>query len=113
MGGHFRQKGLYEQRPRGVTGLFACLEKAKAVKGGETRKGLGRNKWTLNDKPRSVGFISLLGSGYLVSLSPLLPWPLCVPEVIEKFDYVFAENGTVQYKHGRLLSKQVSAPPGP
>ncbi|XP_032272718.1 phosphomannomutase 1 isoform X3 [Phoca vitulina] len=28
------------------------------------------------------------------------------PEVIEKFDYVFAENGTVQYKHGRLLSKQ-------
>lgn len=34
------------------------------------------------------------------------------PEVIEKFDYVFAENGTVQYKHGRLLSKQVSAPQG-
>ncbi|XP_056653414.1 phosphomannomutase 1 isoform X1 [Monodelphis domestica] len=27
-------------------------------------------------------------------------------EVIEKFDYVFAENGTVQYKNGRLLSKQ-------
>uniref|UniRef100_A0A671FL52 Phosphomannomutase n=1 Tax=Rhinolophus ferrumequinum TaxID=59479 RepID=A0A671FL52_RHIFE len=27
-------------------------------------------------------------------------------EVIEKFDYVFAENGTVQYKYGRLLSKQ-------
>ncbi|XP_046502291.1 phosphomannomutase 1 isoform X5 [Equus quagga] len=27
-------------------------------------------------------------------------------EVIENFDYVFAENGTVQYKHGRLLSKQ-------
>ncbi|KAK7799283.1 hypothetical protein U0070_019064 [Myodes glareolus] len=27
-------------------------------------------------------------------------------QVIEKFDYVFAENGTVQYKHGRLLSKQ-------
>ncbi|XP_053440785.1 phosphomannomutase 1 [Nycticebus coucang] len=27
-------------------------------------------------------------------------------EVIKKFDYVFAENGTVQYKHGRLLSKQ-------
>lgn len=37
---------------------------------------------------------------------------LCTPEVIEKFDYVFAENGTVQYKHGRLLSKQVSAPQG-
>jgi hypothetical protein len=25
---------------------------------------------------------------------------------------VFAENGTVQYKHGRLLSKQVRAPQG-
>lgn len=40
-------------------------------------------------------------------------WPLRGPEVIEKFDYVFAENGTVQYKHGRLLSKQVSALPLP
>lgn len=48
------------------------------------------------------------------SHAPFLPWPLHVPKVIEKFDYVFAENGTVQYKHGRLLSKQVSAPtPGP
>ncbi|KAB5517689.1 hypothetical protein PHYPO_G00170110 [Pangasianodon hypophthalmus] len=27
-------------------------------------------------------------------------------DVIHKFDYVFAENGTVQYKDGRLLSKQ-------
>uniref|UniRef100_A0A6I8NQB4 Phosphomannomutase n=1 Tax=Ornithorhynchus anatinus TaxID=9258 RepID=A0A6I8NQB4_ORNAN len=27
-------------------------------------------------------------------------------EVVDKFDYVFAENGTVQYKNGRLLSKQ-------
>ncbi|XP_054047567.1 phosphomannomutase 1 isoform X1 [Rissa tridactyla] len=27
-------------------------------------------------------------------------------EVIEKFDYVFAENGTVQYKNGQLVSKQ-------
>ncbi|XP_077133481.1 phosphomannomutase 1 [Ranitomeya variabilis] len=27
-------------------------------------------------------------------------------EVIQKFDYVFAENGTVQYKDGRLLSRQ-------
>ncbi|KAM3914737.1 phosphomannomutase 1 isoform 1-T1 [Leptodactylus fuscus] len=27
-------------------------------------------------------------------------------EVIQKFDYVFAENGTVQYKDGRLLSTQ-------
>lgn len=29
--------------------------------------------------------------------------------VIHKFDYVFAENGTVQYKDGKLLSKHVSA----
>lgn len=28
--------------------------------------------------------------------------------VIHKFDYVFAENGTVQYKDGKLLSKHVS-----
>lgn len=42
----------------------------------------------------------------------LSSWLLCTPEVIEKFDYVFAENGTVQYKHGRLLSKQVSTPQG-
>ncbi|XP_039621407.1 phosphomannomutase 1 [Polypterus senegalus] len=27
-------------------------------------------------------------------------------EVIQKFDYVFAENGTVQYKDGKLISKQ-------
>ncbi|CAL8304896.1 unnamed protein product [Merluccius merluccius] len=27
-------------------------------------------------------------------------------EVIHKFDYVFAENGTVQYKEGKLISKQ-------
>ena len=26
---------------------------------------------------------------------------------------MFAENGTVQYKHGRLLSKQVSPPASP
>lgn len=33
--------------------------------------------------------------------------PSCLP-VIHKFDYVFAENGTVQYKDGRLVSKHVS-----
>ncbi|KAL4647851.1 phosphomannomutase 1 isoform X1 [Arapaima gigas] len=27
-------------------------------------------------------------------------------EVVQKFDYVFAENGTVQYKDGKLISKQ-------
>ncbi|XP_010781944.1 phosphomannomutase 1, partial [Notothenia coriiceps] len=26
-------------------------------------------------------------------------------DVVDKFDYVFAENGTVQYKDGKLLSK--------
>lgn len=33
--------------------------------------------------------------------------PSCF-SVIHKFDYVFAENGTVQYKDGRLVSKHVS-----
>lgn len=33
--------------------------------------------------------------------------PSCL-SVIQKFDYVFAENGTVQYKDGRLVSKHVS-----
>nr|XP_032643189.1 phosphomannomutase 1 isoform X3 [Chelonoidis abingdonii] len=33
--------------------------------------------------------------------------PLCEQrEVIDKFDYVFAENGTVQYKNGQLVAKQ-------
>ncbi|XP_069508867.1 phosphomannomutase 1 [Ambystoma mexicanum] len=27
-------------------------------------------------------------------------------QVVRKFDYVFAENGTVQYKNGKLLSRQ-------
>lgn len=39
-------------------------------------------------------------------------WPRFCPtsslSVIHKFDYVFAENGTVQYKDGRLLSRHVS-----
>lgn len=30
-----------------------------------------------------------------------------IAAVIHKFDYVFAENGTVQYKEGKLISKQV------
>lgn len=100
-----------------MTGLFACSEKAKAAEREAYRKaGSGWNKASSNARPRSVSFVSLLGSGYLASCSLFLPWPLHVPKVIEKFDYVFAENGTVQYKHGRLLSKQVSGPtptPGP
>lgn len=28
--------------------------------------------------------------------------------MIEKYDYVFAENGLVAYKDGKFLSKQVS-----
>jgi len=36
------------------------------------------------------------------------PPGVCVA-VIHKFDYVFAENGTVQYKDGKLFSKRVSA----
>lgn len=34
--------------------------------------------------------------------------PALVLSVIHKFDYVFAENGTVQYKDGKLVSKHVS-----
>lgn len=34
--------------------------------------------------------------------------PISSLSVIHKFDYVFAENGTVQYKDGKLLSKHVS-----
>uniref|UniRef100_A0A8B9Q1B1 Phosphomannomutase n=1 Tax=Apteryx owenii TaxID=8824 RepID=A0A8B9Q1B1_APTOW len=34
-------------------------------------------------------------------------------EVINKFDYVFAENGTVQYKNGQLVSKQQPGLPVP
>lgn len=54
--------------------------------------------------------LALRGQRVLVSCSFFLSWFLHGPQVIEKFDYVFAENGTVQYKHGRLLSKQVSVP---
>lgn len=32
----------------------------------------------------------------------------CVCAVIQKVDYVFAENGLVAYKNGELLSVQVS-----
>lgn len=42
------------------------------------------------------------------SFVPLLFPP---PSVIDKFDYVFAENGTVQYKNGQLVSKQVGPAP--
>lgn len=34
--------------------------------------------------------------------------PVFFLAVIHKFDYVFAENGTVQYKDGKLISKHVS-----
>lgn len=32
----------------------------------------------------------------------------CLFAVIEKYDYVFPENGLVAYKDGKFLSKQVS-----
>lgn len=32
----------------------------------------------------------------------------CLFAVIEKYDYVFSENGLVAYKDGKFLSKQVS-----
>lgn len=68
-----------------------------------------------SDCQTNVGFIPfscLLASNGTWSHVFFLSWLLHGPEVIEKFDYVFAENGTVQYKHGRLLSKQVRAPQG-
>lgn len=36
------------------------------------------------------------------------PSSTCVCAVIQKVDYVFAENGLVAYKNGELLSVQVS-----
>lgn len=42
----------------------------------------------------------------MILSSPIL-WVFSL-SVIHKFDYVFAENGTVQYKDGILLSKHVS-----
>lgn len=41
----------------------------------------------------------------------MFPLSFLLPSVIDKFDYVFAENGTVQYKNGQLVSKQVSPAP--
>lgn len=33
---------------------------------------------------------------------------VCLVVVVEKFDYVFPENGLVAYKDGKFLCKQVS-----
>lgn len=50
---------------------------------------------------------------FFISLPSLFPLnilsapPNSFLTVINKFDYVFAENGTVQYKNGQLVSKQV------
>ena len=41
----------------------------------------------------------------------MFPFLFPSPSVIDKFDYVFAENGTVQYKNGQLVSKQVGPAP--
>lgn len=43
MGGRSRQKDLCEQRPRGVTGLLACLEKKLKVKSLEKQVWDGTN----------------------------------------------------------------------
>lgn len=44
-------------------------------------------------------------------MSHISPPVISSLSVIHKFDYVFAENGTVQYKDGKLVSKQVSKHP--
>ncbi|XP_047418075.1 phosphomannomutase 1-like [Sciurus carolinensis] len=54
-------------------------------------------------KLRSRVQIGVVGGSDYAKIAEQLGDP---DEVIEKFDYVFAENRTVQYKHGRLLSKQ-------
>lgn len=60
------------QRPGGVDQLAGLF--GKKVEGEDQRKaGFGWNKWALNAKPRSVSFISPLGSGGLVSQSFFLP----------------------------------------
>lgn len=82
----------------GLEEWLADVGASKGAQGKDARKaGLERNRWQCLCWGDS-GFLS-----HALSFSP-------GPQVIEKFDYVFAENGTVQYKHGRLLSKQVSAP---
>lgn len=101
--GGSRPKVLPEQWPRGVSGW-------------RRRKGCQKSrfrveKWVKPATPDSTGFVPRACSG--VTVGPCLMLFLSLrllhgPQVIEKFDYVFAENGTVQYKHGRLLSKQVS-----
>lgn len=92
-----RQEGLPQQK---------VLPKLKAGLGWKSGCRLpSQTAWALSpglaSSPRTVGPCLML----FLSL-----WLLRGSQVIEKFDYVFAENGTVQYKHGRLLSKQVSVP---
>ena len=65
-------------------------------------------KWVQTAKPNSTGFVPR--ACFVPKDSGSLSNAFFLSQVIEKFDYVFAENGTVQYKHGRLLSKQVSVP---
>lgn len=109
--GGSKQKALPQQWPRGVTGW--CRRKQRFRRPGSQKSRFRVEKWLQTAKPNSPGFVSRVCSG--VTVSPCLMLflslrPLHGSQVIEKFDYVFAENGTVQYKHGRLLSKQVSVP---
>lgn len=103
-------------RREGPGVCWACVhvwKKTKLRRRGGWKSRLGMGQGCFECQTKECGFhLSpwLWVSGLTLSLSP---WPLRGPEVIEKFDYVFAENGTVQYKHGRLLSKQVSPPASP
>ncbi|KAH0616844.1 hypothetical protein JD844_028268 [Phrynosoma platyrhinos] len=61
----------------------------------------------LNVKKVALKYVSDLHFSSLTSSPQHLPFPYkSIPTVIDKFDYVFAENGTVQYKNGQLVSKQ-------
>lgn len=98
-----------ENKQRGPQGQGVSGRRSSVSNGKDARKSSeGRNKWAQAAKPHTPPPQCLLcgDSGSLSHAIFFLSWP----QVIEKFDYVFAENGTVQYKHGRLLSKQVSDP---
>lgn len=46
--------------------------------------------------------------GKFLSIQCILSFYLVLVVVVEKYDYVFPENGLVAYKDGKLLCKQVS-----
>lgn len=70
--------------------------------------------WKTLNKVGRLSRLNVLSSCVICDLgwtwvsAPVIKWLMCSLAVIHKFDYVFAENGTVQYKDGKLVSKHVS-----